>query len=222
MSLTFSTFKGQTEGQTVALIDTGTSLAVAPQAYVDFIYGSIPGALKQNFSGFSGYQVPCSVEVELSFVLGGVELPINPIDATMAAPDGQGGIICQSSFAFTPAADGIADFILGDSFLRNAYVLFDYGMPDNATNNTTNVPFVQILPVRCSVLYGSVKKCGYLTTFLCRLLTSLRLLPSSKASRKRVMHQSMATLQPQHRPVMTLPTVLLSFLERSVAPLPPL
>ena len=139
-----SNYVGLTGNQTSALLDSGTSAGFAPEAYIDFIYGSIPGALKQQTpDGSATYTIPCSAEPQLSFVFGGIEIPINPIDIAGAVPDGEGGIVCQAAFA-AQSSDDVNDFILGDSFLRNAYVLFDFGTDVEAFNT----PFIQILPVR--------------------------------------------------------------------------
>lgn len=58
-------------GQPVAsqnLLDTGTSLAQLPKAYVDAIYGSVPGAVFDPTEGL--YQVPCDTKLNISFSFG--------------------------------------------------------------------------------------------------------------------------------------------------------
>ena len=151
----FSKFPGQTANQTSALLDSGTSTGSLPEAYLDFIYASIPGASKQPPQGGQvAYIVPCSAEPQLSFVFGSIEVPVNPIDLTGAVPDGNGGIQCQSAFFGTTSSSNPLDMILGDAFLRNAYVLFDFGTIANASN----APFVQILPVRHYLLLKDVPR----------------------------------------------------------------
>ncbi len=64
----FSGVAGQTSGQTLANLDTGTSLAQIPQAYVDAIYSTIPGA--QFVASQGVYLVPCNANINVSFVFG--------------------------------------------------------------------------------------------------------------------------------------------------------
>lgn len=64
----FSGVAGQTSGQTLANLDTGTSLSQIPQAYVDAIYGQVPGA--QFFPSQGVYVLPCDTNINVSFVFG--------------------------------------------------------------------------------------------------------------------------------------------------------
>lgn len=63
-----SEVQGQGTGQTLANLDTGTSLAQIPQTYAQEIYGSIPGAQLLTSQGI--YIVPCSTKLNISFVFG--------------------------------------------------------------------------------------------------------------------------------------------------------
>lgn len=54
--------------QDIALLDTGTSLAQLPKAYVDAIYGSVPGAVYDPTEG--QYVVPCDTKLNISFSFG--------------------------------------------------------------------------------------------------------------------------------------------------------
>lgn len=63
-----SEVQGQGTGQTLANLDTGTSLAQIPQTYAQEIYGSIPGAQLLSSQGI--YVVPCSTKLNISFVFG--------------------------------------------------------------------------------------------------------------------------------------------------------
>ncbi|TDL20329.1 acid protease [Rickenella mellea] len=135
-------FPGQLPTQLVTLLDTGGPLAVIPKMYLDAIYGNVPGA--QFSTSLSAYTVPCDTAIDLSFVFGGISYPIHPIDAVVGVVDPtQGGIVCFSGFvtAGNLGLDSSADVLLGVSFLRNVYALFDFG---NVVSGT-DAPFIQLL-----------------------------------------------------------------------------
>ena len=138
----FSDVRGQGSGQTLANLDTGTSLSQIPQSYGDAIYGSIPGAEFDETQGI--YTVPCSAEISLSFIFNGIEYPIHPIDTVAAQSDGEGGVVCFSGFPV--GSDDSEDFLLGDSFLRNVYTVFNYG----SFFNESSSPSIQLLSVSSS------------------------------------------------------------------------
>ncbi|KAK7681853.1 hypothetical protein QCA50_015200 [Cerrena zonata] len=129
------------DNQTIALLDTGTSLATAPRAYVDAIY-NVTGAKFDDESGF--YIVPCDTKINVTMVFGGLKSPMNPLDLVLpAGVDDDGSIICVGVMSYTPDGSGL-DFILGDVFMRNVYSLFDFG---NWAKVGDSDPFVQVLSV---------------------------------------------------------------------------
>ena len=67
--MTSSVF-GATLNTSIALIDSGTSLAYIPQAAVNFIYGNIPGAVHLQKDGQDIWLVPClqPANLTLSFM----------------------------------------------------------------------------------------------------------------------------------------------------------
>jgi hypothetical protein len=126
--------------QTVALLDTGNSQDTAPPKYVDAMFGSINGAQVDD-SGT--YTVPCDSKVDITFVIGGQEFPINPIDAVFAAVDPTSNeIVCTGAWSYGDSNSTGNDIALGDPFLRNVYSLFDFG---NYTNVGDTAPFIQLL-----------------------------------------------------------------------------
>lgn len=131
--------RNQSEGQTLANLDTGTSLSQIPQTYAAAIYGDVPGAQLYSSSGI--YVLPCDTKINVSFVFGGVEYPVHPIDTIAATSDGAGGVICFSGFPFSDGFSNSEDFLIGDSFLRNVYSLYDYG----SFLNESTTPFIQLL-----------------------------------------------------------------------------
>ncbi|KDQ55528.1 hypothetical protein JAAARDRAFT_338901 [Jaapia argillacea MUCL 33604] len=126
------------ENQTISVLDTGTSLASVPPSYAEAIYKDLPGAELVD----GAWVVPCDTKVNISFVFGKDVIPIDPIDATFVHPDGSGGASCIGSFIGVDSSQEGSDFVLGDSFLRNAYALYDFGIW--ATPGDSN-PFIQLL-----------------------------------------------------------------------------
>ncbi|KDQ59305.1 hypothetical protein JAAARDRAFT_192815 [Jaapia argillacea MUCL 33604] len=128
-------------GQTIAVLDSGTSTGLVPRFYADAMFKDLPGAVFND--SINRYLLPCDSKVNVSFVFGKDEYPINPIDIVDVLGISQTGeIICSGGFPVGDVDD--LDIILGDVFLRNAYALFDYG---NWATPGSNDPFMQILSV---------------------------------------------------------------------------
>ncbi|KAG8733334.1 hypothetical protein FRC12_018921, partial [Ceratobasidium sp. 428] len=147
-----STFEGDNEadppaGKSVALLDTGSSLGLIPRWAVDAIYENIPG------SAYSAQDdvwfVPCMGEVDVAFTIGGVAVHMHPLDLTMpqvyTKTSGEKATYCINAFMPMTLELTAFDFLLGDSFLRNAYSVFDYGDFDASGN--MGKPYVKLLPL---------------------------------------------------------------------------
>ncbi|RPD63822.1 acid protease [Lentinus tigrinus ALCF2SS1-6] len=140
---------GVPSGKTIAVLDSGFSLPQLPGPAVDAIYSSIPGT-QYNPSGHEWY-TPCNASTNLTFVFGGQEFPVHPLDLAfpVAAPldiNGTGVTnvtVCLNRYQQSTLDDSF-DLILGDAFLRNVYASFDYG-DYYPGNNTNGLPFVQML-----------------------------------------------------------------------------
>ncbi|KIP07540.1 hypothetical protein PHLGIDRAFT_35388 [Phlebiopsis gigantea 11061_1 CR5-6] len=138
------------DGKLVAFLDTGTSLPEIPSEAVDFIYGSIPGSVSDNGTWY----IPCQSGANLTWYLGGQAFPTNPLDLTIltnvtlasgsATGDDLDVTLCVGAYQpGTPPYPGI-DMVLGDSFLRNVYVSFNFGQYDERTENGTG-SYIQLL-----------------------------------------------------------------------------
>ncbi|KAG9069844.1 hypothetical protein KI688_009169 [Linnemannia hyalina] len=100
-------------GQTIntsgamATLDTGTSLMLVSQTVSDAINGAIPGAIKD-------------------FTIPYTALAVQDQTATTDT----GATVCLSA-AMYPTGDTatIADWLLGDAFLKNVYTVFDFSTP---------------------------------------------------------------------------------------------
>ncbi|KAF9783229.1 acid protease [Thelephora terrestris] len=131
-----------------AVFDTGFSLPQVPEALATAVYGRIPGAQFANRSDVGGiWQVPCDKEVNMTFIFAGQKIPIHPLDTTidLNVTDDSGNKVCLGAFQpITTAQDSNYDVILGMAFLRNVYILIDYGDFVDGTSVTAN-PYIQLL-----------------------------------------------------------------------------
>ncbi|EPT05621.1 hypothetical protein FOMPIDRAFT_1013336 [Fomitopsis schrenkii] len=132
------------KNQTTIILDTGTSYATAPKYYVDAMYKHYPGAVWNDTIGF--YTLPSAQSLTGLLLFDSSSVyPMNPIDVTDVQVNEDGSYFCIGIFAPTPDNAGVADFILGDSFMRNVYTLLNYG--SNFTGHGDVPPYMQILSV---------------------------------------------------------------------------
>jgi len=123
------------------ILDSGTSLAIAPRSYIDLLYSNIPGAVWTEDA--ATYVFDCGAVVNASVIVGEQVVFVHPID--LSSPYGiqsDGTPVCQGSFSVSPGAG--VDFLLGDAFMRNVYSLFFFG---DWTTSATGTPYMQILPI---------------------------------------------------------------------------
>ncbi|MCJ1311862.1 hypothetical protein MMC25_005535 [Agyrium rufum] len=116
---------GKTVAQTgnTAIADTGTTLALVADTTCQAIYDAIPGATYDNTQ--QGYIFPSSTTADqlpvVSFAVGGQQFVVNKEDLAFAdAGNGMvyGGIQSRGDMTFD---------ILGDTFLKSVYAVFDLG-----------------------------------------------------------------------------------------------
>jgi hypothetical protein len=100
----------------LAYIDTGTSYVFGPPEDVALLHKLIPGATSAD--GFS-YTVPCNSDKALTVVFSGVAYTLSPKD-WMSPPSGD---TCTSNFYGQAVVQDA--WLLGDSFLKNVYTVFD-------------------------------------------------------------------------------------------------
>jgi cathepsin D len=113
---------------TPAILDTGATLLLGPEADVEKFYSSIPGADKDFLfsllSGTTVYSIPCnttSATFDLSFKIGGIDYPIHESDFYfLKAPLNTGGSFCIGSVM----GSALDFWLLGDTFLKNVYSVY--------------------------------------------------------------------------------------------------
>ncbi|KAI8337919.1 aspartic peptidase domain-containing protein [Chlamydoabsidia padenii] len=111
----------QSMDNTQAIIDTGTTLTVLPPALARAFHQAIPGA---QYSQRYGWRVPCdaAAHTTITFKLGGQDFPVPIVDMIRerSFPD-------DPSLCFSGVAETYSDLvIMGDTFLRNYYSVYDY------------------------------------------------------------------------------------------------
>ena len=96
---TQSSLSVSNQDQLRVVFDTGFSLPQVQSYIADAIYGRIPGAQqKTNADGSMFYQIPCNYELNVSFVFGGVHIPIAPLDLSLInGEDSDGRPVCEST-----------------------------------------------------------------------------------------------------------------------------
>ncbi|KZP25231.1 acid protease, partial [Athelia psychrophila] len=140
----------QNKREITAIFDTGYTLPQVPAGLAQAIYSQIEGAQLSNTSVGEAWTMDCTKEVNITFKAGGQMYHINPLDATMEASDlGDDGDYCIGTFQ--PIADSATskdyDMILGMAFLRNTYLLVNYGdfIVQDSADNSNLQPYIQLL-----------------------------------------------------------------------------
>lgn len=100
-----------------AYIDTGTTFIFGPQSLVKAIHSVIPGS---ETSDNTSYRVPCDSNKPLAFTFSGVDYTVSPKD--WISPQNTDGK-CTSNIYGQEVVKG--SWLLGDTFLKNVYAVFD-------------------------------------------------------------------------------------------------
>lgn len=101
-----------------AILDTGTTLIVAPQADADALHSAIPGATSD---GQGGYTIPCTTAKQVSFKFGGTDWKMDPRDMIFLPVDENNlkGDCVSAISAGTVGQKG--EWLVGAAFLKNVY-----------------------------------------------------------------------------------------------------
>ncbi|TCD63571.1 hypothetical protein EIP91_005210 [Steccherinum ochraceum] len=105
-----------------AILDTGTTLIIAPQADAEAVHTAIPGA---KSDGQGGFTIPCTTSVSVALTFGGQAFEIAPEDLlfTPVDPNDLTGD-CISGIS-SGNVGGANEWLVGDVFLKNAYFSTD-------------------------------------------------------------------------------------------------
>jgi hypothetical protein len=115
----------QVDGKTAAddfyaIIDTGTTVVVAPTAQAKEFWSNVEGS--QPYSG-GYYTFPCDNAPEVSFSFGGKKWEMSEGNLNLGATQA-GSDRCVGSIVGMDV--GVSAWIIGDSFLKDVYTTFDF------------------------------------------------------------------------------------------------
>ncbi|KAI0785667.1 acid protease [Abortiporus biennis] len=133
------------------IFDTGFTFPQVPTAVADAIYSRVPNATFKNITGNIGgvWTIPCTVELNVTFKFANVSFPIHPLDTSLSQfneVDELGNPICLGAFQPIQQPSSTYDAILGMAFLRNAYMLINFGDFVNGLTDKVADPYIQLLP----------------------------------------------------------------------------
>ncbi|KDQ62633.1 hypothetical protein JAAARDRAFT_30550 [Jaapia argillacea MUCL 33604] len=130
-----------------AVFDSGFTLPQVPPAVAAGIYQNITGAKLQDISGLgSAWTLPCNVPANVTFKFGGMSFPVHPLDLSSEGFQLSDGS-CLGSFQpiGSTAQSPNYDMILGMAFLRNVYMLINFGDFVDGSTKSTAAPYIQLL-----------------------------------------------------------------------------
>jgi len=109
---------------TGAILDTGTTLAILPQADAEAIHAAIPGS---QSDGQGGFTIPCNSKSVVSLSFGGKAFDVDPRDLAFQPLSRDPNGDCVSGIAGAPngAVGNANEWLVGDTFLKNAYFSTD-------------------------------------------------------------------------------------------------
>lgn len=147
-----TSFGGLSTIYPTVVIDTAAPLSYAPAAMLNALYGSYidpsTGArLGPSDDGI--YYVPCTLPLNITLTVGGVTVPIHPLDAsvTQTTPDTTGSATSGCIGGFQSLGSGGtagADIVLGAPFVRSAYSVFSCGI--GSTDDDCKSPQLGLYP----------------------------------------------------------------------------
>ncbi|KAI7886623.1 acid protease [Lichtheimia hyalospora FSU 10163] len=116
-----SYISGMDPGNGTAIVDTGTTLIILPLTLSHAVHEQIPGAV---YNTSTGWQMPCKPNTtdSVGFTLGEHEFPIPLQNLVREKVNPDNSSLCYSGIAEAP----MPMVILGDTFMRTYYTVFDY------------------------------------------------------------------------------------------------
>jgi len=105
-----------------AILDTGTTLIIAPTADAEAVHAAIPGA---QSDGQGGFTIPCTSSAQLALNFGGQDFQVDPRDLLFSPvnPNDPTGD-CVSGIS-SGQIGGATEWLVGDVFLKNVYFSTD-------------------------------------------------------------------------------------------------
>lgn len=105
-----------------AILDTGTSFILMPQAHAAKLHALVPDSA--NPGGGESFTVPCGTQNTVQLTFNGVVYGILPADY-VGTPVAQGSSTCYSNIVGRQTFNA-TQWLVGDVFLKNVYSVFDF------------------------------------------------------------------------------------------------
>ncbi|KAJ7629992.1 acid protease [Mycena polygramma] len=106
------------------VIDSGTTIMYAPPAAAKEVYAKVPGsALFDSTNGY--YSFPCDTPPKVAFNWGGADWVISADNINLGQTE-EGSSLCVSALTGVDVGIGSNVWLLGDSFMKNVYSVFDF------------------------------------------------------------------------------------------------
>ncbi|EIW67855.1 hypothetical protein TREMEDRAFT_39997 [Tremella mesenterica DSM 1558] len=107
----------------LAVLDSGgVQILVGYKPFADSIY-SIYG-IQASSDGI--YRLPCTQQLALTFTFAETEYSVHPLDMSWADSADPSQQTCIGAIQYSSTLGSTGDFILGSSFLKNVYSIFQY------------------------------------------------------------------------------------------------
>jgi cathepsin D len=103
-----------------AIIDTGTTYIFLPPNDASALHALIPGSTAAS----DEFVIPCSTNTTVQFTFSGVSYSVSPQDYVGTATNSS-GTSCYSNIIGVQTF-GSDDWLLGDTFMKNVYSVFDF------------------------------------------------------------------------------------------------
>ncbi|KAI0775709.1 acid protease [Trametes elegans] len=148
-----NTTKQSTGNRYNVLFDSGFTFPQVTKSIANAIYARVPGARFTTVANAPGrlWTLPCSTELNVTFTFANISFPIHPLDTVTSAfhgpPDADGNPTCVGAFQPLITQQQGFDIILGMSFLRNAYMLINFGDFVDGAPSKVGDPYIQLLPL---------------------------------------------------------------------------
>lgn len=104
-----------------AILDTGTTLIVAPPSDAAAVHAAIPGAASDGQGGFT---LPCTSTAQVALSFGGQAFNINPADLAFQPTTNNLQGTCVSGIS-SGQVGAATEWLVGDVFLKNVYFATD-------------------------------------------------------------------------------------------------
>ncbi|KAJ7854983.1 acid protease [Mycena olivaceomarginata] len=107
------------------VIDSGTTIMYGPPADVAKVYAKVPGSAVFDSNG-GLYSFPCATPPQIAFNWGGKDWVISGANINLGLTE-DGSSMCVGALAGQDIGLGDGVWLLGDSFMKNVYSVFDFG-----------------------------------------------------------------------------------------------